>query len=89
MDCRTCVHSNWDYPSLGCRSCRGYSNHSTTLALPGTTIHAELTTNKQVDAAIATITKLTEQVMYGNGEECTKASELLSKISRAFEMRIK
>jgi len=95
--------SDWSYPSLECRSCREYGNHATVLPTPGaellfpdgicpgeTALHrlTDEEVEQKVDAACDIINHLTELMMFGDGEQCTKASTNLALIGKAMALNV-
>ena len=88
MSCITCIYSSYrrlnGLPSIECQSCRVYSNHATELPAIG----GELIDEADVDAACYVINQLTHLVMFGDGEQCTKASRLLSMIGKAMTLNV-
>ena len=90
MDCRTCVYSDWNYPSTECRSCRGYGNYAR--VLPTITneylVQADDEMELRVLQACDTANLLTELMMFGDGDQCVKASRLLAKLGKAMALNV-
>ena len=90
MDCKTCVWSDWDYPMDECRECRGYSNHTTTLPLPGMCPGEEALPNidplyMSLLNALDTIKALNRIRVMGEGEDCTRAQGMITMLKHEID----